>query len=122
MPAFPTPTGTSFRTAMYDRFSHVTGGRLRRQLADLPFPCGGAGMTRDEAFDVIYPWGRPTTVTKSEADRFIDWSVALGMLKLDVPTSVEDRAIDALVSIRIGRESAPSIIYALNRAGLKIVE
>jgi hypothetical protein len=70
-------------------------------------------MTRDEAFKIVKPMYGGST------DELLDIWQSLGMLKF---TSVEDRAIEALVSIRIGRESAPSIIDALNRAGLKIVE
>jgi hypothetical protein len=36
--------------------------------------------------------------------------------------TVRERAIDALVSIRIGRECAPTVLDALSSAGLKIVD
>ncbi len=88
-------------------------------------------MTRDEAIEIIVKYQYPN-ISKADAGVYVDAYAALGMLKLDTPVSVEDRAITSL-TISLGRINksygsndtdklnASYIIGRLEADGLKIV-
>lgn len=82
-------------------------------------------MTREQAHHKLMAETR-NYCTPSQMDDFIDMSVALGMLKLDEPKTIEYRAIEALADGRDGiamsSHGAFACIKKLEAAGLKIVE
>jgi hypothetical protein len=71
-------------------------------------------MTRDEAIKIA-------SQPNSDPADFIDLCVALGMLELDEPQSVNDKIEDAMSHVT--SLSDPSFVQlAFGAAGLKIVE
>ncbi len=73
-------------------------------------------MTREEALLTIHP-GHDECGSWADAKRFIEWSTALGLLKLEEPKSVEERVKDALSGY-----NDTHIHRRLSDAGLKIVD
>jgi hypothetical protein len=52
----------------------------------------------------------------------LDGYVALGMLKLDEPKSIEMRFFDAFNNLKPGFRLAANLLGAIDAAGLKVVE
>jgi len=84
-------------------------------------------MTRDEAVKVFCS-GYATfnkecaAFRLDDANRFIDLCVALGMLKLDEPKSVEAKFRDAFYEMFPDPLMLRTVRMCVDRAGLKIVE
>jgi len=73
-------------------------------------------MTREEA---IKSWSEHSPF--SVAEKVIDGFVALGMLKLDPPKSIEHRLHDAMMDGNT-RCSIGWLFHVLDKAGLKLTE
>ena len=80
-------------------------------------------MTRDEAIH-IYRRECDWAPSNKEAGKAISTYVALGMLKLDEPKSVEERAKTVINNAVLGNPYAHAemILSAIKMAGLQIVE
>jgi hypothetical protein len=82
---------------------------------------GEREMTRQEAIKTMASsgWFGPDEVT----EKWIDIYVALGMLKLEEPKTLQHRICDALSGVKVGQSGwVDDITVALMDHGLKIVE
>ncbi len=79
-------------------------------------------MTREEVvakFNALQAREKPI----GAAEYMTDWLLALGILKLDEPPSINDRAAKAMwIGASIDGMTAYNALEALDAAGLKIVE
>ena len=79
-------------------------------------------MTRDEAITKVQVGYEPEKLVGAPTI-IVDALVTLGLLKLDEPKSVQDRAVDAIRAHKELYDVRPICVFdALDYAGLKIVE
>jgi hypothetical protein len=76
-------------------------------------------VTRNEAIVILQKAG--SDCQTFSAPQYVDAYVALGMLKLDEPKSINDRLYDQLVRTSIGHFYG-TLLNAIDAAGLKLTE
>ena len=79
-------------------------------------------VTRDEAIEAVRKAHRLSDGTEPDwVQHHLDAYVALGMLRLDEPKSINDRLHDQLVRTSIGHFYG-TLLNAIDAAGLKLTE
>lgn len=78
-------------------------------------------MTRDEAIETLRELPNWNSALRLSAALHVDAVVALGLLKLDEPKTVEQGACEALQAA-LGHTSARIAVFRLRDAGFKIIK